>query len=138
MKLYIDVVKEVKCDQLYIVLFQNKVSQTHLRFDLSHCFYRSGKPEMPRNVQIIALYNTIIVTWQTSHNGGTQQTLFIEYKKYFELEWKSVPIENKTSTTIEGLQMDTVYAVRMFSKTSVGDSNKTGEVIVKTGNFLLN
>lgn len=111
----------------------------HLRFYLYHCFYRSGIPEMPRNVKIIALYNRIIVTWQTSHNGGMQQTLFIEYKKYFELEWKSVPIEDKTSTTIEGLQMDTVYAVRMFSKTScVGESNTTGEVIVKTGNFLLN
>lgn len=88
---------------------------------------------MPSNVQIIALDHEIIVKWQTGYKGRLQQTLFLEYKKHFELGWKSVAIENKTSTTIEGLQMDTVYVVRMFSKNYVGESNKTREIIVKTG-----
>lgn len=98
-------------------------------------YYRSGKPEMPSNVQVIAMNHKIIVKWKTGYNGGTQQALFIEYKKRVELEWKSVPTENKTSTTIAGLQMNTVYVVRMLSRNSVGESNKTEDIFVKTGNY---
>lgn len=92
-----------------------------------------GKPETPRNVQVIALKVQIIVKWHIENSGGFLQVLFIEYRKMFELKWNVVSAKNKTSTVIVGLQMDTVYFVRVFSRTIIGESKRSEEVIVKTG-----
>lgn len=85
------------------------------------------------SVQVIALKFKIIVKWHAGNSYDFLQTFFIEYRKSFDLEWSMVTAENKTSLTIDGLQIDTVYFVRLFSRTMAGESNKTGEVIVKTG-----
>lgn len=96
-----------------------------------------GKPEIPRNIQVIVSNLEIIVKWQAGNGGGLQQIFFIEYRKRYELEWSVIPAESKTSVGIDGLQMDTVYFVRVFSSTVVGESNKTDEIIVKTGNYFV-
>lgn len=95
-----------------------------------------GTPEMPRNVQVLALVVTMIIKWHADKGDGMLPTFFIEYRKGFKQEWKVIPVKDKTSAVIDGLQADTVYTVRMFARTIVGNSNKTDEIIVKTGIYV--
>lgn len=77
----------------------------------------------------------ILVKWRIGERGKFLQTFFIEYRKRFDLKWNIVPADSKTSLIIGGLQIDTIYFVRMFSRSILGESNKTEEVIVKTGDI---
>lgn len=95
----------------------------------------TGQPEMPKNVKVVALKFEIIVTWQSGRSDGLHTLFFIEYRKRFQLKWDIFPAESKTSVVIDGLQMDTIYFVRLFSKTISGNSNRTDVVIVQTGSF---
>lgn len=88
---------------------------------------------MPKNLEVIALKIEIIVKWKNVASSKFPQAYFIEYRKRFDLEWTIVPADSKTSLVIDGLHMDTIYFVRMFSRSILGESNKTDEFIVKTG-----
>ncbi|VDI25834.1 Hypothetical predicted protein [Mytilus galloprovincialis] len=89
---------------------------------------------MPRNFQVVALKLEIIVKWRAGNSGGMLQIFFIEYRNRFESEWNVITAEGKSSEVIDGLQMGTVYFVRMFSRNILGESNTTDEIIIKTGN----
>lgn len=92
-----------------------------------------GTPKMPRNFQVLTLGVTMIIKWQAGKGDGMLQTFFIEYRKGLEQGWNVIPVKDKTSVVIDGLQAETVYTVRMFARTIVGKSNETDEIIVKTG-----
>ncbi|CAC5424079.1 unnamed protein product [Mytilus coruscus] len=92
----------------------------------------ADRPEMPQNFQVVALKLEIIVKWRAGNSGGMQQTFLVEYRSRFELEWSVITAEGKTSKVIDGLQMGTVYFVRMFSRNILGESNTTDEIIIKT------
>ncbi|CAC5424099.1 HMCN [Mytilus coruscus] len=137
-------VSAYKCD-FYIKKTQEKDFQKYavkVRNDLGESLFEislipARKPEIPRSVQVIALKFKIIVKWHAGNSYGFLQAFCIEYRKSFDLKWSLVAAESNTSVTIDGLQIDTVYFVRVFSRTMAGESNKTGEVIVKTGNHHL-
>lgn len=90
---------------------------------------------MPQNLRVVALKHEIIVKWLAGNSGGILQTLLIEYRNRFESAWNVITIttEGKTSEVIDGLQTDTVYFIRMFSRNILGESNTTDEIIIKTG-----
>lgn len=90
---------------------------------------------MPQHFQVVALKLEIIVKWQAGNSGGILQTFVVQYRNRFESEWRVILAEGKTSEVIDGLQMSTVYFVRMFSRNILGKSNTTEEIIIKTGKY---
>lgn len=97
----------------------------------------TGQPNPPQDVKVIALKLEIIVTWKSGRSDGLHTIFFVEYRKRFQLQWSIFPAESKTSVVIDGLQMDTIFYVRLFARTISGDSNRTDVVIVQTGLYLV-
>lgn len=95
------------------------------------------RPEMPRDVQVLTLEVKLIVKWKAEESYGMLQTFFIEYQEGFKQEWNVIPSEGETSVVVDGLQAETVYGLRLFAMTIVGESNKTDEIMVKTGKYLI-
>lgn len=92
---------------------------------------------MPRNVQVLTLKVKLVVKWKAGKGYGMRQTFVIEYRKGFEQEWNVIPAVSDTTVVINGLQDETVYFVRLFALTSLGESNKTDEIMVTTGKYLV-
>lgn len=88
---------------------------------------------MPRNVQVLTLEVKLTVKWKAGNGYGMRQTFVVEYREGFVQEWNVIPAIGDTSVVIDGLQAKTVYFVRLFALTIIGESNKTDEIIVKTG-----
>lgn len=91
---------------------------------------------MPIHVQVVPLNIEIIVKWKAEISRELQTTFFVEYRKHLQHTWNILSAESETSVVIEGLHIDTVYYIRLFTRTVVGDSQKTDELIVKTGKRL--
>lgn len=91
---------------------------------------------MPTHVQVLTLDENIIVKWKPGKSDGMLQTFFIQFRKRFEFEWSVIPADGETFVIIDGLQAETVYFVRVFTMTIVGESNKTDKIMVQTGKYL--
>lgn len=87
----------------------------------------------PQHIRAVAMDNTIIVRWTADLDSGLQKTFFVEYRKHFDQSWSRISVAESSTATINGLEPDTVYLVRVYSKTGVGVSVGTAEIIVKTG-----
>ncbi|CAC5368480.1 unnamed protein product [Mytilus coruscus] len=86
----------------------------------------------PQNLKAVALDTQIIVKWTGNHDIGLQETFFVEYRKHFESIWSRVSAEYKSTAILNGLQPGAVYFLRVFSKTTAGESSKSDVIIVKT------
>lgn len=63
----------------------------------------------------------------------TKKHFIVKYRKHFDQSWSQISVVGSYTATISGLEPDTVYLVRVYSKTGAGESEGTAEIIVKTG-----
>lgn len=61
---------------------------------------------------------------------------FVEYRKHVKATWKMLSTGEQSTFVITRLEPNTVYIVRMYSKTAAGESNRTEEIILRTGKTL--
>ena len=69
-----------------------------------------------------------MIEWIPGYNGGHEHTFSIQYRIVNESKiWitKEIPEYNKPTYTLSGLQGDTWYELRMFSKNRFDRSNVT-------------
>ena len=69
-----------------------------------------------------------MIEWIPGYNGGHEQTFSIQYRIVNESKiWitKEIPEYNKPTYTLSGLQGDTWYELRMFSKNKFDRSSVT-------------
>ncbi|CAG2197045.1 unnamed protein product [Mytilus edulis] len=70
-------------------------------------------------------------------DGGYLQWFIVEYKQIGDIYWKNQTTRSSNSIVICGLQPATLYFIRMFSRNLIDDSNRTGEIIIQTGNVVM-
>jgi hypothetical protein len=81
--------------------------------------------------------NTITVYWSSGFNGGFEQSFYIEIFQDNGRDWREYgpfldsPVKYQCGQ-IRNLQPGNVYLMRMYANNSVGYSNMTDEVIVRT------
>lgn len=92
-----------------------------------------GPPSAPNNIRAVALDNMILIKWTGDFSVELQITFFLEYRKHFETLWNTVSVEDKSSIVLTGLEFDTIYLLRIYSKTMAGESNTTDDILIKTG-----
>lgn len=85
-------------------------------------------------MRAVALDDMILVKWTADYSINLHHTFFVEYRKHSESSWSRVSVEEKSIVVINGLEKDTIYLLRMYSETVNGKSNKTDDIIIKTGN----
>lgn len=95
----------------------------------------SGRPSAPRNIQTVALINAIILKWHAGYDGGLRKEFCIEYRQHIDVKWQTLSAGEQSTFVISSLEPDSVYIVRMYSQNTVGESNRTDEIILKTGYF---
>lgn len=105
----------------------------HTTTNEANKIYFSDGTAKPKNIQSLALTNDIIVMWQAGYVGGLRQSFFIEYRKDVDVRWLINSAGEQYIFVIKGLKSDTVYIVRMYSKTDYGESDRTDEIISTTG-----
>ncbi|CAC5368485.1 HMCN [Mytilus coruscus] len=88
----------------------------------------------PQNIMAVAFSDRIIVKWTSDLDIGLQETFVVEYRKHVESSWSQVSVEDRYTAVINGLVADTVYLVRVYSRTASRKSDRTDNIIVKTGN----
>lgn len=93
----------------------------------------SGPPRAPDNLKAVALDHTILVKWTADFDIGIHKSFYVEYRKSFESVWTHVPVKGRSTAVLNGLDLDKIYILRMYSKTKTGESNRTEEIIIKTG-----
>ncbi|CAC5417041.1 HMCN [Mytilus coruscus] len=86
----------------------------------------------PQNIMAVAFSDRIIVKWTSDLDIGLQETFVVEYRKHVESLWSQVFVENRYTAVIDGLVTDTVYLIRVYSRTASGKSYRTNNIIVKT------
>ncbi|CAC5426702.1 unnamed protein product [Mytilus coruscus] len=90
-------------------------------------------PRTPANIKAFTQSDIILVKWTADYDIGLQKTIFVEYRKHYESRWNQVSAVNRSTVIINGLDPGTIYLLRLYSTTAGGESNKTDEIIVKTG-----
>ncbi|VDI18928.1 Hypothetical predicted protein [Mytilus galloprovincialis] len=87
---------------------------------------RSARPlKAPHNVKAVPLDFKIIVKWTANRNIRSQEIFQVEYRIHFESSWSRVSAGNRSTAIINGLQPDTAYFVRVYSKTPAGESDRS-------------
>lgn len=82
----------------------------------------------------VAFSDRIIVQWTSDLDIGLKETFVVEYRQHIETSWSQVSVENKYTAVISRLVADTVYLIRVYSRTASRKSYRTKNIIVKTGN----
>ncbi|CAC5390334.1 unnamed protein product [Mytilus coruscus] len=98
----------------------------------------ASAPFMPKILQTGAKQTQIFVLWIPGFNGGYPQWFIIEYKEIEDIYWNNQTTNSSNSTVIGGLQPETKYLIRMFSRNMIDDSNKTEEIIIQTADARAN
>ncbi|CAC5422324.1 unnamed protein product [Mytilus coruscus] len=93
----------------------------------------ASPPCMPKILRTVAQQTQIFVLWIPGFDGGFLQWFIIEYKEIGDLYWKNQTTRSSNSIVIGGLQPATKYLIRMFSRNMIDDSNRTEEILIKTG-----
>ncbi|CAC5368502.1 NCAM [Mytilus coruscus] len=113
---------------MYTIMITNDYGVSNISVSI-----RSARPlRVPQNVKAVALDSRIIVKWTANRHIRQQEMFHVEYRKHSESSWSRVSAENRSTAIINGLQPNTAYFVRVYSKTAAGESDKTDVIIVKT------
>jgi hypothetical protein len=97
----------------------------------------AGLPQLPYNITVTSSPHSITVYWSSGFNGGFEQSFYIEICQENGGDWREYgpfhdsPVQYQWGQ-IRDLQPGNVYLVRMYANNSMGYSNMTEEVIVRT------
>ena len=93
------------------------------------CCYVVGAPRIPTTFTLVSSTDTsIVVEWIPGYNGGHEETFSIQYRVVNESQiWitQEIPLYNNQAYILSGLQSDTWYELRMFSKNKFDRSSVT-------------
>ncbi|XP_052099530.1 uncharacterized protein LOC127734022 isoform X4 [Mytilus californianus] len=99
-------------------------------------------PEIPKWLRVINTFETkLLIEWMFRFSGDNSQIFVLEFRKYDEIQWASVPV-NETdmqsdlqSFELTGLNKSQIYNIRMCTENSFGRSQPTKILTVSTGYF---
>lgn len=92
---------------------------------------------MPKIIRTVAQQTQFSVLWKPGFDGDVLQRFIVEYTKIGDIHWNYQTTGSSNFIIIGGLQPATKYLIRMFSRNLFGDSNRTEEILIQTGNVVM-
>ncbi|CAC5387657.1 unnamed protein product [Mytilus coruscus] len=99
--------------------------------------FSASLPGIPQILRAVPKQTEIAVLWNPGFHGGYHRWFIIEYRKVGDIYWSNQTTNSPNSTVIGGLQPVTIYLIRMFSRNRIHDSKRTEEILIQTGNVLM-
>ncbi|CAC5419351.1 unnamed protein product [Mytilus coruscus] len=99
-------------------------------------------PDIPKWLRVTNTFETkLLIEWMPRFSGDNSQVFVLEFRKYDEIQWASVPV-NETdmqsdlqSFELTDLNKSQIYNIRMCAENSFGRSQPTKILTVSTGYF---
>jgi hypothetical protein len=117
----------------------NFYEKCFLRFTVHLPCHISVLPQTPANFSLVSSTETsILVEWTPGYSGDHEQTFYLEYRARRTETWSLKEISHNTKQVtsltyvLSGLQDNTLYELKMYSKNMFGRSLSTDIDIIQT------